>query len=120
MEAALRHGHGSEAVPPAQNNGKIRHRDMGADHKHSTDMADLGALLDLRSHHESRCIAQGEYRETMGIAKLHESGGLVRAFSFNGSGHVHAVIGHKAERPAFDAYQSCNDSRAKFGPQLEK
>ncbi|OPY92442.1 MAG: hypothetical protein A4E73_01132 [Syntrophaceae bacterium PtaU1.Bin231] len=88
--------------------------------KHAAAMAHVGALFDLRPHHEPRRIAQRQNRQTVGIAQLHVMRRLVRAFCFNGSAQVLAVVGDHTEGPAFDAYQACDDAGAEFRPQFEE
>ena len=54
----------------------------------------------------------------MRLADLHKLGRLVRAFGFNGSGHMHTVIGDQTEWLAFDTNESRNNTGAEFRTQL--
>jgi hypothetical protein len=83
-------------------------------------MADLRAPLDFRPDHESRGVDEREHGQAVGIAQLHQSGGLVGIVRLDGAGHMLAVIGHEAERRALDSDKPGNHARAEAGSQFEE
>src|SRR5229473_2909586 len=96
MEAAADHGLRAEAVTLAQHNAEQRHGNAGSRHEHTGDMAHDRRLLSLRSHHEAGCIAQRYDRKVKGIAKLHETCGLVPGLRIDRTNKMLWIVGDQA------------------------
>ena len=82
-------------------------------------MAHLGLAFDIGADHETGRVAQAEQRQAVGLAELHEAGGLVRSLGVDGAAQVVRVVGKDANGPALDSRQCGDHAGAEVGPQFE-
>ena len=75
--------------------------------------------LRIGSNHDARRIAQEQYRQSEGVAKLHEPRGLVGPIRIDRSRKVQRVTRDHAERFAFDARERGDRAGSERAAQLE-
>jgi hypothetical protein len=62
----------------------------------------LAAGLDLRADHEAGRVDERDDRQAVGIAELHEAGGLVGRVGVDRAAEMRRVAGQDADRSPFD------------------
>ena len=66
-------------------------------------MAHEGGFFGFRADHVAGVVAERQQRDVVGVAELHEAGGLVGGVAVDGAAEMQGVVGHHADRPAFYA-----------------
>ena len=82
-------------------------------------MADLAGALGVGADHEARGVAQGHDGQIVGVAQLEEPRRFVRSVGVDGATEVGGIVGHDADRAAFDTGQRRHHAGAEPGPQLQ-
>jgi len=109
LKTTADHGLRSEAITLAQNDAEQRHGETSPGHKHAGDMTHDRGLLRFGPHHEAGRVAQRHDRNVKGIAKLHETRGLIARRRIDRATEMLRIVGDQPERLALDANESGDD-----------
>ena len=109
METAADHGLRPEAITLAQNDAEQRHRETSPGHKHAGDVPHDRGLLRFGSNHKAGRVAQRHDRNVKGIAKLHETCGLVARRRIDRATEMLRIVGDQPEWLALDANEGGDD-----------
>ncbi len=112
MHAAGRHRLGAEAVGLPQDHCHEGDAEPRGGHEQPRTVADEPGRLRLRPDHHPRRVDQRDQRQAEGVAKLHETGGLVGGVAVDGARKMHRVVGDDPERPPVDPHERRHHRRA--------